>query len=70
MFGFTDDKTNDYNLEEAGLITRRKIKMRGGGIVFIGPIPIVFASNMKIAVIMIIIAIIIILLSYFLIGLF
>jgi uncharacterized protein (TIGR00304 family) len=48
--------------------TGKKTSFKGGGVVLIGPIPIVFGSNLKIAILLMIISIIIILLtenSYF-----
>lgn len=41
-------------------------RVEGGGVVVIGPIPIVFASNTRIAIVLMILAIILIVLSYLL----
>jgi len=64
MFGFVRLATTEYGLhfdkEDEELYPRRKTSVKGGGVVLIGPIPIVFGSNWKIAVIMMIIAIILI----------
>ena len=46
----------------------KKTTVKGGGVVLIGPIPIVFGSSWKIALVLMIVAIIIILLGYFLLG--
>ena len=43
----------------------KKTSVKGGGVVLIGPIPIVFGSNWKIALVMMILAIIIILVAFF-----
>ena len=45
---------------------KKKPSVKGGGVVLIGPIPIVFGSNWKIALLLMIVAIIIILISFFL----
>jgi uncharacterized protein (TIGR00304 family) len=44
----------------------RKKSVKGGGVVLIGPIPIVFGSNWKITVVMIVLTIILVLISFFL----
>jgi uncharacterized protein (TIGR00304 family) len=66
MFGFTSSyepyESTDENHEDK---PRKKTSVKGGGVVLIGPIPIVFGSNWKIAAIMMIIAIILILVSCF-----
>ncbi len=66
IFGFSTnikpDKIESINDE---LQLKKKTSIKGGGIVLIGPIPIIFGSNWKIIIVLIIIAIILILISYF-----
>jgi len=66
IFGFAFGRKYNFNeqFERTGKIKEKKT-MRGGGVVLIGPIPIVFGSNWKITIIMMIIAVLIIL-FYFL----
>lgn len=59
----TDIKVIDEMEEEK--IKDKKTSIKGGGVVLIGPIPIVFGSNWKIALLLMIVAIIIILLSFY-----
>ncbi len=66
MFGFTNyNEIDEYQTENSELKPRKKTSVKGGGVVLIGPIPIVFASNWKFATVMMIIAIIIILVAFF-----
>ena len=67
MFGFVSSVgLNDFEFDiEDKHYSRRKSSVKGGGIVFIGPIPIAFGSNWKIAIMMIILAIVILLVSFF-----
>ena len=59
MFGFTRTAiTDEYDSEH-----QKKTSVKGGGVVLIGPIPIIFGSNWKIAIVMIILAIILIIVS-------
>ncbi len=61
IFGFVfrkDDYFNDQ-FERTGEI-RDKKTMKGGGVILIGPIPIIFGSNSKITIIMMILAMLII----------
>ncbi len=61
IFGFAfreDDYFNDQ-FERTGEI-RDKKTMKGGGVILIGPIPIIFGSNSKITIIMMILAMLII----------
>jgi len=62
IFSFTIDLKDEYNNSQE----TKKTSIKGGGVVLIGPIPIVFGSNWKITVFMIIIAIVLILVIYFL----
>ncbi|MDI6916965.1 MAG: DUF131 domain-containing protein [Thermoplasmatales archaeon] len=43
--------------EEYAIPVKQERKIKGGGVVFIGPIPIVFGSDMKTAIIMLILGI-------------
>ena len=43
----------------------KKASVKGGGVVLIGPIPVVFGSNWKIALIMMVVAIILVLVAFF-----
>jgi uncharacterized protein (TIGR00304 family) len=64
MFGFTthfvrsDETQDDYQ-------PSKKTSVKGGGVVLIGPIPIVFGSNWKIAILLMLLVIILIILSIF-----
>ena len=67
IFGFTNySLKEDIQPENYEPKTSRKTSIKGGGVVLVGPIPIVFASNWKIAAVLMIIAIIIIVLAFFL----
>ena len=64
MFSFISQIEHiDYS--EGEKFSPRESKIKGGGVVLIGPIPIVFGSNWKIAVVLMILAIIIIVISFF-----
>ena len=54
----------DFFKEENGEKSKKETSVKGGGIVLIGPIPIVFGSNWKIALLLMIVAIIIIFISF------
>jgi uncharacterized protein (TIGR00304 family) len=62
MFGFgrTTTESEDLPFEENKYDVEKKTSVKGGGVVLVGPIPIVFGSNWKIAVFMMILAIILI----------
>lgn len=64
MFGFVSSATTSGSLhvdnEDEDVYPRKKKSVKGGGVVIIGPIPIIFGSSWKIAVIMMIVAIILI----------
>jgi uncharacterized protein (TIGR00304 family) len=60
IFGSGNIKTEETYDE-----TTKKSSVKGGGVVLIGPIPIVFGSNWKIAIVLMIIATILILVSFF-----
>ena len=66
MFGFTSSLRPDrldYEFEDRP--SQKKTSIKGGGVVLIGPIPIVFGSNWKTALVMMIIALILIFLFFF-----
>jgi len=50
---------------QAGEEPRRKTEVRGGGVVLIGPIPVIFGSDAKWASVAIVLAIILVLISLF-----
>ena len=66
IFKFTtyikSDKIKNENDE---LQPKKKTSIKGGGIVLIGPIPIIFGSNWKIVIVLLIIAIILIFITFF-----
>jgi uncharacterized protein (TIGR00304 family) len=65
-FGFTSSLGREdlqYEYEEHP--PQKKTSIKGGGVILIGPIPIVFGSNWKIALVMMIVAIILILVVFF-----
>ncbi len=66
MFGFASCAVSEdfsSGIEEPG--PPKKTSVKGGGVVLIGPIPIVFGSNWKIAMVMMIVAIILITIAFF-----
>lgn len=63
IFGFASNIKPDETYEHGEPTKRSSVK--GGGVVLIGPIPIVFGSNWKIAVVLMILAIILILVAFF-----
>lgn len=65
-FGFSTGIESDkirYEKDNAGQI--KKTSLKGGGVVLIGPIPIIFGTNWKVAVLLMILAIILILVAFF-----
>ncbi len=65
-FGFTctlDREDIQYEYEEHP--PQKKKSVKGGGVILIGPIPIVFGTNWKIALVMMIFAIILIIVVFF-----
>lgn len=66
LFGLTNFIENEIN-EPVGsqFKSRKKTSIKGGGVILIGPIPIVFGSSWKIAIISIILVIILIIVSFF-----
>ena len=66
MFGFTSHFGSDeFPTNYGEYQPRKKTSLKGGGVVLIGPIPIVFGSNWKIAIVLMIMAIIVILVAFF-----
>ena len=71
MFGFTRSLKSedlDYNYEERP--PQKKTTVKGGGVILIGPIPIIFGSNWKIALVMMLVAIILIIVAFFALRIF
>jgi len=61
IFRFTTFKEPDENqIKNEELESKKKTSVKGGGIVLIGPIPIIFGSNWKIVIVLMIIALILI----------
>lgn len=63
MFSFTtisNSKLKDVHREEE---VEEKKDVKGGGVVLIGPIPIVFGSNWKVAVLLMLLALVLIVVS-------
>jgi uncharacterized protein (TIGR00304 family) len=58
IFGFGEK----YEKDE--IVSKKKMSVKGGGVVLVGPIPIVFGSNWKIALILMIAAIILIIVMF------
>lgn len=67
IFSFSLDFKKDIgeSLDNSKSFDDKKSNTEGGGVVFIGPIPIVFGSNWKVAVVLIILAIVIMLVAFF-----
>ena len=66
MFGFTRNIVPfESDLESDDFPPKKKTTVKGGGVVLIGPIPIVFGSSWKIAVILMVVAIVLILVAFF-----
>jgi len=63
MFGFVSSATTSslhVDNEDEHVYPKKKTSLKGGGVILIGPIPIVFGSSWKIAVILMIVAILLI----------
>jgi uncharacterized protein (TIGR00304 family) len=58
IFGF------GLKYEKDEMINREKTSVKGGGVILIGPIPIVFGSNWKIALVLMVVAIILIIVTF------
>lgn len=61
-FGFMRNITS-YDSDD--VTSEKKTSVKGGGVVLVGPIPIVFGSNWKIALVLMVVAILIIIISFF-----
>lgn len=65
LFSFAGyNKIDGYQNDNYELKPKKKTSIKGGGVILIGPIPIVFGSSWKIAAILMIIALIIILVYF------
>ena len=65
-FGFsTGIESDKIRYEKNNTQQIKKTSVKGGGVVLIGPIPIIFGSNWKIAVFLMILAIILIIVAFF-----
>jgi len=68
MLGFSNyNEIDEFQTDKFQDRTNKKSSLKAGGVVLIGPIPIVFASNYKIAIVLMIIAIILVVLLFLLI---
>ena len=66
IFGFkTGFESDEFKIDKENSQPIKKTSIKGGGVVLIGPIPIIFGSNWKIAVFLMILAIILILVAFF-----
>lgn len=66
MFGFTTYfESDEFHTKYDEYQPRKKTSVKGGGVVLIGPIPIIIGSNWKIAIVLMIVAIIVILVAFF-----
>jgi len=65
VLGFITSFTSDevFYPEENSFDKKKSVKI--GGVVFVGPIPIIFGSNWKIVVLMIFLAIVFLIISFF-----
>ncbi|MEF8879453.1 MAG: DUF131 domain-containing protein [Candidatus Thermoplasmatota archaeon] len=61
--GYKTIPTSDEDFKNS---EKTKSSFKGGGLIMIGPIPIVFGSNWKIAVFLMVLGLVIMLVSYFL----
>jgi len=66
MFSFkTNVESDKLKMDQGNSQQTNKASVKGGGVVLIGPIPIIFGSNWKIAVFLMVLAIIFILVAFF-----
>lgn len=68
MFGFVSSATTSslhVDREDEHVYPKKKTSVKSGGVILIGPIPIVFGSNWKIAVILMVVAILLIITTLF-----
>jgi uncharacterized protein (TIGR00304 family) len=66
IFSFkTSIGQDELKIDQADSKETNKTSVKGGGVVLIGPIPIIFGSNWKIAVFLMTLAIVLILVAFF-----
>ena len=66
IFGFLNHiESEEVSVDQKPSKPIKKTSLKGGGVVLIGPIPIVFGSNWKIAVFLMVLAIILIVVAFF-----
>ncbi|MDH7507718.1 MAG: DUF131 domain-containing protein [Candidatus Thermoplasmatota archaeon] len=66
IFGFSNHfESKEILVDQKPSKPIKKTSIKGGGIALIGPIPIVFGSNWKIAVFLMVLAIILIIIAFF-----
>ena len=66
FYGFVNlQQTHEKYPYEKDAPIERKTSVKGGGVVLVGPIPIVFGSSWKIALVLMVLALIIIIVSLF-----
>jgi len=71
MYSFISTvESNEFQADYDHYPSPKKTSIKGGGVVLIGPIPIVFGSNWKIAAILMILSVCIIIIGFFVFGLF
>jgi uncharacterized protein (TIGR00304 family) len=70
MFGFTLNNSSNNDIKRGEIKYEKKTSCQGGGVVLIGPIPIVFGSNWKITLVLMICAITLMLLLLFVFNFF
>jgi len=58
-----NEKKEQEGIHAQDITERSGLKVNGGGVIFIGPIPIVFGSDKRYAIIMILLAIVLMLLA-------
>jgi uncharacterized protein (TIGR00304 family) len=66
IFGYRNsDKSYELKIDKEDSQSTKKTSVKGGGVVLVGPIPIIFGSNWKIAVLLMILTIILLLVAFF-----
>jgi uncharacterized protein (TIGR00304 family) len=58
VFGFV------VKYEKGEMVSREKTSVKGGGVILVGPIPVVFGSNWKIALVLMFVAVILIIVTF------
>ena len=69
MFGFYRSTTDSIDLPTIENRQNKKI-VKGGGVILIGPIPIIFGSNRKIIIVMVVLAVLLIIFYFLLLKIF